>query len=429
MSHRNERTGGEALAAELDQADALAAYRAEFQLPHGVVYLDGNSLGPICRSAKASLDAALSAWETRGIGGWLEADPPWYDLTDRVSATLASIVGADADEVVVANSTTVNLHQLLSTFYAPTANRRCIAIDATAFPTDRYAVESHLRLRGQPLDQCLRIIPSRDGRTLDERDVVEALDESVQLAILPSVIYTSGQLLNLEALASAAHAKGVVIGFDCSHGVGVVPHVLTASGADFAFFCTYKYLNGGPGAPAAMFVHRRHHDRMPGLTGWFGNRKQTQFLMSSTFDRAPGAKAYQLGTPHILSLAALDGALQLVAKAGVDAIRAKSQRLTSCLQLWIQQCCRSVKLEFAEPSDPDHRGGHLSLLFSEAHALSLALRHAGMIVDCRPPNIVRLAPAPLYVSFADCWRAAQAVGEIIDQGRYRSFGATSERIP
>ena len=252
--------------------------------------------------------------------GWLESASPWFDLTDRVSAALAPLVGAEPGEVVVANSTTINLHQMLCTFYAPGDTRRRMVVDATAFPTDRYAIDSHLRLRGIDAADGVRVVPTRDGRTMDEGDIVAAFDETVQLAVLPSVIYTSGQLLDVASLVRAAHAKGVLIGFDCSHSAGVVPHQLSESGADFAFFCTYKYLNGGPGAPAAMFVHRRHHGRLPGMAGWFGARKESQFLMQPEFDPAMGAKSMQLGTPHILSLAALDGALQVVAEAGVKQI-------------------------------------------------------------------------------------------------------------
>lgn len=420
---------GSDLARQLDRSDVLARFRKGFRLPKGEVYLDGNSLGPLCHRAKATLDAAVTSWETRGIGGWLESESPWFDLTDRVSALLAPLVGAEPEEVVVANSTTVNLHQMLATFYAPSGQRRRIVIDATAFPTDRYAIDSHCRMRGIDAGDGVRVVPTRDGRTLDEGDIISAFDDTVQLAILPSVIYTSGQLLDLSSLVKAAHHKGVVIGFDCSHSAGVVPHQLSQSGADFAFFCTYKYLNGGPGAPAAMFIHRRHHGRLPGMAGWFGARKESQFLMQPDFDPAIGAKGLQLGTPHILSLAALDGALQVVSEAGVKRIREKSEQLTACLRLWIQQCCRTERLEFADPLEPARRGGHVALLHPHARALSLALRESGVIVDHRPPYIVRLAPSPLYVSFADCWRAATIVGEIIDNRRHERFVSVNERIP
>jgi len=419
----------DSLAKQLDLHDPLAPFRNEFYVPSGTIYLDGNSLGPLTRAGETALKEALEAWREKAIGGWLEANPPWFDLAEHVATLLAPLIGADPTEVILANSTTVNLHQLLATFYEPRSGRDCILIDEVAFPTDRYAVDSHLRLRGQPVDRCRRLVPSRDGRTLSETDIIGSLDESVQIAILPSVIYTSGQLLDLPAVVSAAHRHGVLIGFDCSHSVGVVPHQLSEWGVDFAFFCTYKYLNGGPGAPAAIFVHRRHHGRMPGMAGWFGNQKETQFQMDSVFTPAPGARAFQMGTPPILSMAPLVGSLSLIRDAGMTAIRAKSQRLTSHLRQWLLDQNHSHELTFADPEDAEQRGGHVALVHRDAGAISRALRREGVIVDFRPPDIVRLAPAPLYTSFVDCWNAAAIVGRLLRDHGYRSELTVPDRIP
>jgi kynureninase len=419
----------DSLAKQLDLQDPLAPFRNEFYLPSGTIYLDGNSLGPLSRAAEAALKESLETWREQAIGGWLEANPPWFDLAEHLATLLAPLIGADPTEVILANSTTVNLHQLLSTFYAPCPGRDGILLDELAFPTDRYAVDSHLRLRGQQVERCRRLVPSRDGRTLTESDIVESLDESVQVAILPSVIYTIGQLLDIPALVSAAHRHGVLIGFDCSHSVGVVPHQLSEWGVDFAFFCTYKYLNGGPGSPAAIFVHRRHHGRLPGMAGWFGNQKETQFEMASVFTPAPGAGAFQMGTPSILSMAPLVGSLSLIRDAGINAIRTKSQQLTAHLRQWLLDQCRNQTFSFADPDDPKQRGGHVALVHHDAGLISRALRREGVIVDFRPPDIVRLAPAPLYTSFAECWNAAEIVGRLLHSNAYRSDLIGPDRIP
>ncbi len=401
-------------ARELDQDPDWRALRDEFYRPAGGIYLDGNSLGLPSRAAEASVLDVLEQWKRLAIGGWLEAQPPWFELAERLGNELAPLVGAKPGEVVVANSTTVNLHQLLATFYEPPSSRPGILVDCLAFPTDVYAVDSHLRLRGQPAS-CRKLVPSRDGYTLDEEDIIAALDADVQLAILPSVIYTSGQLLDLARLTHEAHRRHILIGFDCSHSVGVIPHEFTAWDVDFAFFCTYKYLNGGPGAPAALYLNERHAERRPGLAGWFGGRKDQQFEMRHDFVPAVGAGGLQLGTPHVLSLAPLLGSLSLIRRVGVPALRARSLELTGFLRealaasMPAQACC------FADPADEARRGGHVAWRHPHAAALSRQLRKRGCVVDHRPPDIVRLAPSPLYTSFSDCWQAAQLLGELVRQ--------------
>ena len=263
-----------------DHADPLAGYRDEFFLPEGRIYLDGNSLGPISKRSQASTLRALEDWRNLAIGGWLEADPPWFTLAEELGRRMSSLVGATADEVVVTGSTTANLHQLLATFYEPTDKRTKILSDALSFPSDLYALQSHLRLRGLDPAEHLVLVPSEDGRTLSETAIERAMTDELALAILPTVVYRSGQLLDVERLAAAGRAAGLIVGFDASHSVGAVPHRFDAWEVDFAFWCSYKYLNGGPGAAGALYVNRRHWGRAPGLAGWFGGRKDRQFDMS-----------------------------------------------------------------------------------------------------------------------------------------------------
>ncbi|MBE7209858.1 MAG: aminotransferase class V-fold PLP-dependent enzyme, partial [Gluconacetobacter diazotrophicus] len=252
----------------LDAADALAPLRARFYLPPGApIYLDGNSLGLLSVDAEASVRRVLDEWKTLAIGGWLDGRPPWFTLAESLAARVAGLVGANPGEVAVANSTTVNLHQLLATLYRLDAgSRTTIAVFAGEFPSDLYAVKSHLRLRGLDPAANLVLVPALANGLVDPEALGRALDDpTVQMAVLPAVVYTTGELLDLRAWTARAHARGVCIGFDLSHSVGVVPHRLAADGVDFAFWCHYKYLNAGPGAVGGLYLHACHAGRVPGL--------------------------------------------------------------------------------------------------------------------------------------------------------------------
>jgi len=408
-------------ARRLDEADPLARFGAEFHRVPGQIYLDGNSLGLLGKRAEAATLAALDAWKTRGIGGWLDADPPWFSLAETLGEKVAGLVGAAADEVVVTGSTTANLHQLLATFYQPTGTRTKILADSLCFPSDLYAIQSHLRLRGLEWLDHGTLAGSEDGRTLDEGAIESAMTEDIALAILPAVVYRSGQLLDMERICRAARERGVVLGWDCSHSVGAIPHRLGAWGADFAFWCSYKYLNGGPGAVGGLFVARRHFGVAPGLAGWFGMRKDRQFDMGPTFEPAIGAGGMQVGTPHILSMAPLLGALELIEEAGIEAIRAKSLALTGFLRELVEAELSEFGVGCVTPTEDHRRGGHVALTHPEAARICRALIAAGVIPDHRPPDIVRLAPVALYTSFADVREAVSRLRAILADQTHESF--------
>ena len=412
-----------AQARRLDEADPLARFRGEFRLVPGQIYLDGNSLGLLGRRAEAATLAALDDWKHRGIGGWLAADPPWFTLAETLGARVAPLVGAAADEVVVTGSTTANLHQLLATFYQPSGTRTKILADALSFPSDLYAARSHLRSRGLDGGEHHKIVASDDGRTLDEGAIIAAMTEEVALAILPAVVYRSGQLLDIERISRAGRERGVIVGWDCSHSVGAVPHHLGAWGADCAFWCSYKYLNGGPGAVGGLFVARRHFGRVPGLAGWFGMRKDRQFAMEATFEPADGAGGLQVGTPHILSMAPLGGALEVIEEAGIAAIRAKSLALTGFLRALVEAELGDFGVGIATPVEDHRRGGHVALTHPDAARLCRALIAAGVIPDYRPPDIVRLAPVALYTSFADVLAAVERLQGILLNRTYDAYPA------
>jgi kynureninase len=419
----------ETYARQLDELDELARFRDQFYLPPGPIYLDGNSLGLASVAAERAVLSVLEQWKALAIAGWTDADPPWFTLAEELGRRMAPLVGAEPDEVIVTNSTTVNLHQLLATLYRPNPTCGTILIDDLSFPTDRYALVSQMRLHVlSPLDHLI-FADSEDGLTLSEDEIVEAFTGDVQMAVLPSVLYQSGQLLDVAWLARKARERGVLIGFDLSHSVGVVPHALDEWDVDFAFWCTYKYLNGGPGAAGALYLNRRHFGLLPGLAGWFGSRKDAQFEMSRVLQPAPHAGALQIGTPNVLSMAPLLGTLETIAEAGIERIRAKSLRLTGYLMALIEAELPGHGFVFANPREDRRRGGHVALLHPEAARICKALRQAGVIPDYRPPRIVRLAPVALYTSFYDCWLAVRRLKAVMDERQYERFPTERELVP
>jgi kynureninase len=408
-----------------DAADPLSRLRAEFYLPPGQIYLDGNSLGPLSRPAETHLARVLEEWRTLGIHGWTDARPPWVTLSETIAAQLAPLLGAAPDEVAVTGSTTTNLHQLLATLFDPAGPRRVIVADELNFPSDLHALHSHLRQRGLDPAQHLRFVRSRDGRMLDPADILAALTPDVQLLVLPLVQFTSGQLLDAAALTREAHDRGLLIGFDCSHSIGAVPHALDADGVDFAFWCSYKYLNAGPGAVGGLYLNRRHLARAPGLAGWWGVRPDRRFALSARHEPAAGAAALQIGTPHLLSLAPLAGALELIAAAGgIAPLRAKSLALTSFLQELVETELAGCGFTLVSPRAPAVRGGHVTLAHPDAWRLCAALKAAGVVPDFRPPDLIRLAPAPLYTSFSECAEAVARLKAILRTQAHEKFPAT-----
>jgi kynureninase len=397
----------------LDQLDPLAEFRDEFDLPPGKVYFDGNSLGLLCRSAEQAVLATLRDWKTLAIEGWTAEPADWFHLTERIAAQLGRIVHAPADSITLTGSTTLHLHQVLATLYRRDDSRPAILIDSSAFPTDRYAVASFLRNQGLDPAQHLREVATDEAGLLQEADILNGFTQGVQLAILPSVVFTTGQLLDLATVTAGAAARDVRLCWDCSHSVGVVPLNLSELQPDAAIWCTYKYLNGGPGSVAAMYLHPRWHELPPGLAGWFGADKSRQFRMEPELVPAAGAGRLQLGTPHVLSLAALRGALQVIEAAGVDRLREKSLRLTGSLRYLFGERLADAGFVWATPEADDRRGGHLAIRHPRARSLSLALRARGFVPDFREPDLLRMAPSPLYSRFADCDSLVEAIREIL----------------
>lgn len=408
-------------ARSLDQGDSLKHFADRFYRQPGQLYFDGNSLGLLSKDAEKSLLRMLEEWKTLGINGWMEGNPPWFYMAEHLAARQAGLVGALEHEVIMHSSTTVNLHALLATFYKPTHFRDEIVMDELNFPSDHYAVKSFLDRMGKDPDIYLKIVPSRDGRTLEESDILNTMTNRTALVLLPSVLYRSGQLLDMSLLTSAVHENGSFIGFDMSHSAGAVPHHLHDQQIDFAFWCTYKYMNSGPGGVSTLFVHERHHHLGPGLAGWFGCDKSKQFDMDLAFTPSPCAGAWQIGTPHLLSMAPLAGSLDIFEEAGINRLRQKSLAMTDFLVHLIDDRLAGHNFTIGTPRDSGRRGGHVALEHEEAVRINEALKAKGVIPDFRYPNIIRLAPMALYNTYEDIWHLVDIIKEIMDNRVYEQY--------
>jgi kynureninase len=429
MRHRHAGTGcvtGRAAAEALDAADALAPFAAEFHHPtdangRRLAYLCGHSLGLQPIAAAADVEQELADWRRLAVNGHWSAGRPWSSYHARFSAPLAALVGAAPTEVVAMNSLTVNLHLLMVSFFRPSATRNCILIERSAFPSDRYAVVSQLRFHGLDPDVHLLEIGPRDGESrLRTGDLVEAIErhrERLALVLLPGVQYLSGQALDLDELIRAARRCGAATGLDLAHSIGNVPARLHDWGADFAVWCSYKYLNGGPGAVGGCFVHERHAHApdLPRFAGWWGHDAETRFLMGPEFVPMRGAAGWQLSNPPILALAPLLASLGLFERAGLDRLRDKSIGLTGFLQAAIEARLHG-RAEIITPTEAEARGCQLSIRLhrpaDQARRCHESLAAAGVVGDWREPDILRLAPAPLYNSYLDVHRAVDALESV-----------------
>ncbi|MFP3951239.1 MAG: kynureninase [Candidatus Bathyarchaeia archaeon] len=414
---------GEEYALKLDAADPLTPYRKRFYEIPGKIYMDGNSLGLLSIDSERALERVLSEWKQLGIAGWWEAKIPWINYAERLGSMMAPIIGARSDEVVVTGGTTVNLHALASTFYQPESGRTKILADELNFPSDLYALQSQIVLKGLDPSKELLLVKSRCGNLIEEEDIIREMGDDISLAVLPSVYYRSGQLLDMSLLTKKAHERGIIIGFDLAHSIGVIPHKLAEWDVDFAFWCNYKYMNGGPGATGGLYVNRRHFGKRPALAGWFGNERSSMFDMNIYFKPAESASAWQIGTTTMLSSAPIEGSVRLVREAGIHNIREKSRKITSYLIFLVDELLGKKPYSFgvASPRDPDRRGGHVGVTHKEAWRINQALIARGVIPDFRPPDIIRLAPIPLYISYHDVWSVVHHIRSVIDDKEYLEF--------
>jgi len=416
---------GEAFALTLDAADPLAAYRDRFELPgpdEERVYLLGNSLGPLPRVTREEIRAELDAWAARGVESYFEGSRRWYETDARYRGAMAAIVGARPDEVALTGTLTTNLHLLFASFFRPKGRRTRVLMERPAFPSDRFVVETQLGWHGlDPACGRLEVGRGTHGPVL-EADIERALDEhgdEIALVFVGGVNYVTGEALDLARITRAAHAAGALVGFDLAHAAGNVPLSLHDADVDFAAWCTYKYLNAGPGAVAGLFVHDRHLDPATfRLGGWWGTDPAARFHMDDggPFTPRPDAAGWQLSCPSVLAMAPLGPSLDMFEEAGgMRVLREKSERLTAYLE-WLVAPYEGGSLGLAQitPSDPARRGAQLSFRVDGALELQKALSACGVDVDLREPDVLRFAPAPLFNSFHDVWLAAERFGELLE---------------
>lgn len=401
-----------------DAAEAGASRRHLFHLPIGrdgrpKAYLAGQSLGAQPVAARAAVEERLDAWARLGVDGWFDPERPWIDVERDLAGATGRLVGAAASEVTTANTLTINLHLLLAALFRPDGARRRILIDAPTFPSDRYAVESQLRYHGlDPASDLIVVRPRHREDTLRPDDLDEAIErnrDELAVALLAGVNFATGQVLDIRRHTAAVHAAGAIAIWDLAHSAGNVPLALRDDDVDAAAWCTYKYLNGGPGALAQLFIHERfaRSARTPRLAGWWGNDPATRFEMAEAFDPGPGADGFRISTPPILSLAPIAVSLAMFDEVGMPALRERSVALTGELERLVDAHVPDATI--VTPRDPAARGSQITIRVRDAHARLHALEAFDVVVDVREPDLIRLAPVPLYCTFEDVVRSVDAL--------------------
>ena len=412
-------------AQQLDQEDKLSGFRQKFHLPKSsdgspLIYMCGNSLGCQPKNVRSYIDQELKDWANLGVEGHFDAKNPWMPYHELLAQNMADIVGAKPSEVVMMNTLTTNLHLMMVSFYTPTQKRHKIIIEADAFPSDKYAVESQIRQRGFDPEQSLLLWKPREGEELCRLEDLETLiathNDSIALLLIGNTNYYSGQCYPIKKSTELGHNNGSKVGFDLAHGVGNIMPDLHDNGPDFAVWCSYKYLNSGPGSLGGCFVHERHHNNntLNRFTGWWGQNKSTRFNMRKGFDPIPTAEGWQLSNPPILSMAAIRASLAIFAEAGMQNIRAKSIQLTGHLE-YLLNSLNNQRIKVITPSNSSQRGCQLSIQVKNADKnLHTQLTEAGVISDWREPDVIRVAPAPLYNSYEDVYHLVQKLATVLE---------------
>lgn len=409
-------------AEEQDQSDPLKTHREQFYFPQrngkDAIYFCGNSLGLQPKKVRPAIEQELNDWQHHAVEGYWSAENPWLYYQQYCSKPLTNIVGASQDELTVMNTLTVNLHLLLMSFYRPTKQRYKILMEAGAFPSDQYAVETQVRLHGlDPEKAIIEVAPRPGEHLIREEDIFDIIDQessSLAIILLGGINYYTGQLFNMQSITEAAHRVGAVAGFDLAHVVGNVPLKLHDWEVDFAVWCSYKYLNGGPGAVGGAFIHERHarNINQQRLGGWWGNEESTRFKMEKGFKPKSRAEGWQISTAQVFNMVALKASLELFESAGMAALRDKSIKLTNYLEFLLKHI-ENIKFEIITPKNCKERGAQLSLLFHDkGREIQQKMTDAGIIVDWREPGVIRISPAPLYNSYGDVFHFYEIIANI-----------------
>jgi len=412
-------------AKEQDLNDPLTQYRNQFHIPkdkegNDWLYFTGNSLGLQPKNTQKYIQQELDDWANFGVEGHFEAKNPWMPYHEFLTDSMAKIVGAKPIEVVIMNTLTTNLHLLMVSFYQPTKTKYKIVIESDAFPSDRYAVQTQLEFHGFDANDGLIEWKPREGEDLlhieDLETILEEQGDEIALLLIGGVNYYTGQYLDLKKIAELGHAKNCMVGIDLAHGVGNIKPHLHDSGVDFAAWCTYKYLNSGPGSLGGLFVHEKHANNkdLKRFAGWWSHNKTTRFNMRQPLDVIPGAEGWQLSNPPILSMAAIKASLDMFNEVGMDALRLKSEKLTGYFEFLLNET-NNDKITIITPSNPDERGCQLSIQVKNADKqLHQKLTDAHIITDWREPDVIRCAPVPFYNSFEDVYHMVEKLKTILN---------------
>ena len=410
-------------AKQLDERDPLKEVRNKFHIPKDNngkdwLYFTGNSLGLQPKVTADYIQQELKDWANLGVEGHFEAKNPWLHYHEYLTDNMAKIVGAKPKEVVVMNTLTTNLHLLMVSFYSPTKTKYKIVIESDAFPSDRYAVQSQLKFHGFSENNLIEWKPRRGEELLNIEDLETIIDkqgDEIAMLLIGGVNYYTGQFLDIKKIAEIGHSKNCIVGIDLAHGAGNIQPNLHDSGVDFAAWCTYKYLNSGPGSLAGLFVHERHADNkdLPRFAGWWNHNKETRFNMRMPFDVMEGAEGWQLSNPPILSMAAIKASLDLFEEVGMDALREKSEKLTGYFEFLINQI-ETDRIRIITPKNPKERGCQLSIQVKNADkSLHQKLMDHHIITDWREPDVIRCAPVPMYNSFEDVYQMVSILKELV----------------
>ncbi|HEX8548580.1 MAG TPA: kynureninase [Cytophagaceae bacterium] len=424
-----------AFAQHLDKEDPLKEFKARFNFPtknnKTLTYFCGNSLGLQPKSVKGKIDSYLSDWSNLGVEGHVKGQNPWVDFHKKFRRPLANLVGAEEDEVIAMNSLTVNLHLMLTTFYRPTNTRFKIITEAQNFSSDLYALESQVRLHGfDPNEAIVEVAPRAGSFIISHDDIIKEIEkagDTLALVLFSGINYYTGQAFDIKEITNAAHKQGAKAGFDLAHAIGNIKMDLHRWNVDFAVWCSYKYLNSGPGGTGGLFVHNTYalSKDVPRLAGWFGHKEDERFLMKKGFIPEPGADGWQLSNAPVLSLTALSASLELFEEAGIDNLMRKSARLTSFLEYLITYSCTlkgnkgdsHYEIKIITPRDNKERGCQLSIhVANNGKLLYENLIYNGFVVDWRVPSVLRVAPVPLYNSFEEVYKLAMLLAETCCHG-------------
>ncbi|WP_432412920.1 kynureninase [Rasiella sp. SM2506] len=411
-------------AQKCDAEDPLAHFRQQFLVPTGtdgksLIYLCGNSLGLQPRLTQEYLQQELNDWAKHGVEGHTDAENPWLPYHEFLTKNMAAIVGAKPNEVVIMNTLTTNLHLMMVSFYQPTKTKYKIVVESDAFPSDKYAMESQLKFHGFDSKDGLILWKPRKGEELcrfeDLEEIMKEQGDEIALLMIGSTNYYTGQHFPLKKITELGHKHGCKVGFDLAHGAGNIQPNLHETGPDFAVWCSYKYLNSGPGSLGGCFVHERHakDDTLNRFAGWWGHNKATRFNMRHEFDALEGAEGWQLSNPPILSMAAIRASLDVFAEAGFNNLRNKSEKLTGYLEFLLDEL-NDDNINIITPRNKEARGCQLSIQLRNANKeLHTKLTEAGVISDWREPDVIRVAPAPLYNSFEDVWEFVERLKKVL----------------